>query len=101
MAKAARKVLGTCTCPNCGYDKAQVREDSRGFAYIKCDECDYQGFARSRRGDEKMRAKLAPASSPAPAAGAAASEVKEVTREEPAAGDAGGADTKRKSGFFV
>lgn len=73
--------IGRCRCPVCGSPKASVRVSAKQLAYIVCDACNVQAFARSDRSDELIRSRLevaataaaapaaAPTPAPAPAAG--------------------------------
>lgn len=96
-AAAERKILGTTDCPNCGYKKAQVRQDKRGKLYVVCDECDYQGFARSSRSTEHLRKKIhgAPAADPAPAPAPSPAPESDDGKKR-----AAGEPAKRAAGFF-
>lgn len=49
--------IGRCDCPACGADAA-VRENKKGRAYVMCDECNYQGFARGVKSDAALRARI-------------------------------------------
>lgn len=62
--------LGQGTCPVCGSPKARYTLSSKGLPVVTCNSCNFQGFARSERSDELLRAHLlpeAPAAVPAPA----------------------------------
>lgn len=73
-----REKLGACRCPLCGHPAASVRLSGKGLAYMVCDACNSQLFARSGRSDELLRDRIvkpapaaapaAPAPEPAPAA---------------------------------
>lgn len=53
----ANKNLGTCDCPIC--DKtAFVRETKKDKAYIVCDDCGFQGFARGFTANKLLRGKM-------------------------------------------
>lgn len=58
----ARAEIGTVDCQCCG-EKASVREQKNGRAYVVCNSpvCGYQGFTRSSDADRALRAKMAPA----------------------------------------
>lgn len=92
----ANKNLGTCECPICE-KSAYVRETKKDKAYILCDDCGFQGFARGFTANKLLRGKMrvsvesdagglpmvtvhpAPKSAPAVAMPAA-----EVTEKQPA-----------------
>jgi hypothetical protein len=61
---AARDVLGPCTCPVCESERASARLSSKGLAYVVCDGCNAQVFARSGKSDEKLRARIKAAPAP-------------------------------------
>lgn len=75
-----RRIAG-CTCPICGSRKAEIRLSAKQLAYLLCNACNFQGFARSEQSDRLMREralpdeadaeglddKPAPAAAPAPA----------------------------------
>lgn len=76
MTVAAEREIGRCVCPVCRSDRAHLRVSSKGLAYVVCNTCQVQAFARSDRSDELLRAMhrpdaaapaAAPAASPAPA----------------------------------
>lgn len=54
----ARADIGEINCPICGMSGAHVRETERGRAYIVCDECVVQIFARGAESDKKIRAAM-------------------------------------------
>lgn len=62
-------VIGRCRCPVCGSTRASLRVSAKQLAYVVCNGCNVQVFARSDASDEKLRAlKVAdePAAEPAP-----------------------------------
>lgn len=65
----AAELIGLCRCPLCRSDKARLTLAKTGLPVLTCNACNFQGFARSDRSDEAMRALLAtePAPTPAPA----------------------------------
>ncbi|QXZ10955.1 hypothetical protein KUF54_07110 [Comamonas sp. Y33R10-2] len=42
----AKKIIGTCPCPECGMGGAEVKETKAGLAYRWCPECNAQYFPR-------------------------------------------------------
>jgi hypothetical protein len=55
----ANQNIGTIQCPLC--DKgAYVRETKKYKAYIVCDDCGFQGFARGAFANTRLREKMAP-----------------------------------------
>lgn len=82
---AAKEVLGTMTCPECGFPDAEIKRDKAGNLYRYCPDCNAQYFTR---GDPKRSANLerhlnkpapAPAADPAPAAAPAPAKPKRLT----------------------
>ncbi len=76
---AEKLLLGSCVCPLCHADTAEVRSDKNGRAYVKCDSCVTMIRTMSHVGDVAMRGMIAkenappandrsPADKPAPAA---------------------------------
>jgi hypothetical protein len=68
---AERELLGAAACPLCGNKAAKVKlSGTSHLAYLHCNGCSCQIFARSGTSDEKLRALIAaPAnerSAPAP-----------------------------------
>lgn len=53
----ANKNLGVCDCPICDKD-AFVRETKKDKAYIVCDDCGFQGFARGFTANKLLRGKM-------------------------------------------
>ena len=62
--------VGVCVCPCCDLPGAAVRRAAtkNAFAYVICEDCGYQGFARSAAASEKILAKITTAAPAAPAA---------------------------------
>lgn len=56
MTAARENEIGRARCPICSTDRARLRVSSKSLAYITCDTCNAQVFARSDRSDEKLRA---------------------------------------------
>lgn len=48
--------IGHCRCPVCGHKRAALRFSGKKLAYVTCDSCNVQIFARSSNSDEKLRA---------------------------------------------
>lgn len=69
----AAELIGRCRCPLCGSTKARLTLAKSMLAVLTCNGCNFQGFARSDRSDEALRALIVP---DAPAA--------EPVRTEPA-----------------
>lgn len=71
---AAREVLGTLACPECG-GAAEVKRQKNGLAYRWCMDCHAQYFPRSADASDRLLAKCgakaqavtAPEPAPAPA----------------------------------
>lgn len=55
----ANENIGTITCPACELD-ASVRNSKKGKAYIVCEDCGYQGFARGHDADKHIRTRMTP-----------------------------------------
>lgn len=53
---ATENTIGRCTCPVCKSGRASLRVSAKQLAYITCNTCNFQGFARSDRSDELLRA---------------------------------------------
>ena len=51
------KVIGYVECPDCG-ERCEVREAKTGKPYVVCDECGVQHFYRSRKGIERLLARM-------------------------------------------
>jgi hypothetical protein len=69
--------IGRCRCPVCESDKASLRVSAKQLAYVTCNTCNTQIFARSDRSDSMLRGRLVkaeaapvvePEAKPAPAA---------------------------------
>lgn len=56
----ARADIGLIACPICGMSGAHVRETDKGRAYILCEECNVQIFARGAESDKSIRAAMVP-----------------------------------------
>lgn len=56
----ARADIGEIDCPICGKSGAHVRETDKGRAYVVCDECVVQIFARGPASDKAIRAAMKP-----------------------------------------
>lgn len=83
MAREVQEI-GLCTCPVCGSAKAKLRLSASLLAYVTCNVCNVQIFARSENSDSRLRA-LAIKAAPAPeAAPAPAPEVKPDPAPAPA-----------------
>jgi hypothetical protein len=55
------------SCPVCDASDLKVKEGARGGLSMSCGKCGYQGFARTPKASEAMRAKMGAASAnPAP-----------------------------------
>lgn len=65
----ANETIGQCACPICKKD-ADVRVTKKAKAYIHCDDCGFQGFARGYTADKLLRemttAKALPPAEPLP-----------------------------------
>lgn len=55
-----RDVIGHIVCVVCDYPDAEVAEAGSGLAYVVCEECNRQDFCRSKKCDQKLRAKMRP-----------------------------------------
>ena len=54
----AAEIIGRCTCPVCGSDKASLRLSAKQLSYLHCNSCHLQAFARSDHSDGKLRSLL-------------------------------------------
>jgi len=54
----AAELIGRCKCPICGSDKARLTLAKSLLSVLTCNGCNFQGFARSDRADEKLRGLL-------------------------------------------
>lgn len=97
---ARENALGLCRCPVCDSRRASLRLSAKQLAYLVCDACNVQIFARSDRSDERLRASLIPeAPAPAPvAAPVPAAPVAPATK--PAQAPAMAAPAASPWGFF-
>lgn len=59
MSESTRIGLGSC--PVCASPKAHYTLSKKGLVCVTCNGCNFQGFARSERSDEILRAKIKPA----------------------------------------
>lgn len=48
--------IGRCRCPVCSSTRARLRVSTKQLAYVTCDTCNAQVFARSDRSDAALRA---------------------------------------------
>lgn len=64
--------IGACKCPVCGSKTARLRVSAKSLAYVTCNTCNSQVFARSDRSDDALRALHVPDAAPAPVAAPAA-----------------------------
>jgi len=53
--------IGPGSCPVCASPKAHYTLSKKGLVCVTCNSCNFQGFARSERSDEILRAKIKPA----------------------------------------
>lgn len=56
MAESTR--IGPGSCPVCASPKAHYTLSKKGLVCVTCNSCNFQGFARSERSDEILRAKI-------------------------------------------
>lgn len=56
----AAELIGRCRCPLCRNDKARLSLAKSGLPVITCNGCNFQGFARSDRSDDRLRELLLP-----------------------------------------
>lgn len=98
---AAPTEIGRCKCPVCDSKTARLRVSAKQLAYVTCNSCNMQTFARSDRSDALLRALhipeplevvtevapalAAPPAAPTPAAPARAPAPKPTPAPEPAA----------------
>lgn len=62
----AKKLVGHMTCPECGFEDAEVGEDKNGNPYRHCPDCNAQFFTRGDATRVKnLKAKMRPIN-PAP-----------------------------------
>jgi hypothetical protein len=58
---ARKDAIGHMDCPECGFDRAEVRADKNGGLYRYCPACSAQYFTRGETTREKnLRAKMRP-----------------------------------------
>lgn len=50
--------IGAGVCPVCASHKAQFSVTKKQLVCVTCNACNFQGFARSDRSDELLRAKI-------------------------------------------
>jgi len=50
------EIIGACKCPVCSSPKASLRLSAKQLAYVHCNACHIQCFARSDLSDSKLRA---------------------------------------------
>lgn len=53
----AKKLLGLCTCPECHFDGAEVKETKAALAYRWCPECLAQYFPRQKAASDRLISK--------------------------------------------
>ncbi len=87
---APQNEIGACSCPICDSTRARLRFSSKGLAYVTCNACNSQAFARSDRSDELLRGRHAADPQPDPepvrtAVAAAPVATVPVRTDEPAA----------------
>lgn len=56
--------IGLGSCPVCASPKAHYTVSKKQLVCVTCNSCNFQGFARSDRSDELLRAKIIPAQPP-------------------------------------
>jgi len=54
----AAELIGRCKCPVCSSDKARLTLARSMLSVVTCNACNFQGFARSDRSDELLRARV-------------------------------------------
>lgn len=64
----AAELIGRCRCPVCKSDRARLSLAKSRLSVITCNGCNFQGFARSDKADELLRARLVIEAPPVPAA---------------------------------
>lgn len=52
------KTIGAGRCPCCGSLKARFTVSKSQLAVVTCNACNFQGFSRSDRSDELLRANI-------------------------------------------
>lgn len=91
---ARENEIGPCRCPLCGSTRARLRVSGKQLAYVVCNSCNAQLFARSERSDELARAlhvaepapAAAPDDAPPPPPSAPAPAAPSTTDDKPAMG---------------
>lgn len=92
------ELIGNCSCPLCGNNKARVKLSKAQLAVLTCNSCNCQLFARSDRSDELVRKLIKIEQPPAPPAAKpddepapkpAKEKPADKTREKVAGGDWG------------
>ncbi len=58
MGAAENAALGVGLCPCCNSPKAVFKLSTKGLAYVTCNACNFQGFARSGNSDERLRQRI-------------------------------------------
>lgn len=53
-----RPLLGTCACPLCHRDGAEVRLGNTGTAFLRCSQCTARLRVSSRNGDRLLRLRM-------------------------------------------
>jgi hypothetical protein len=61
----AAEKIGRCRCPVCKSDRASLTLAKSRLSVLTCNGCNFQGFARSDKSDELLRARLIPEDAPA------------------------------------
>ena len=99
----ARIELGRCRCPVCRNDKARLRvSEGKQLAYIHCNACNVQVFARSDRSDELLRGMhIAEAAAAAPSPAPSPVVVPSVAEEKPTPTPAPPAADKQRAGWGI
>lgn len=64
---ADRNDIGHCRCPLCGSTSARLSVSAKQLAYVTCNGCQAQIFARSDRSDAILRATHVTQADPLPA----------------------------------
>lgn len=55
MAKSPAE--GLMTCPECGYEHAEIKSAKSGFKYRYCPDCNAQYFTRNQQASDRLAAK--------------------------------------------
>jgi hypothetical protein len=77
---ARENEIGRAQCPVCRSPRARLRVSAKGLAYLVCDACNAQVFARSDRSDELLRAMHKPEPVPESAPAAAPQQAQQPAR---------------------